>query len=190
MLFTAVKERLNKELRDSDNSTFTDDEKTEALTRAIEEDVVALPEEDSSVTFVNGTRSYNLATTIRAIYSIGLDSNGNGYPSPPIDAEAYDFIAPRLIFTSRWAQNVPDGSVLYIQQLRKLTISDDIPDVFVPYVINMGIYYTTELLSSGKVNRFIRNDTTLSEIQARGATAMRTAQRLKKALPSARFVAV
>lgn len=189
MFFTDLKTRLNVELRDSDNATFTDAEKVEALTKAIEEEAVAVVEESNATTFTNGTRNYGLGPNIRQIYSIGIDPSNQGNPYP-LDKESYDWTAPNLTFQAPYVQGIPTNTVLYIKWLRKLTIADDIPAQVYPYVLNQAVYYTTRLLLAGKINRFLRNDTSVSEILNAGQAAKQDALRLKKSLPAARFVSI
>lgn len=188
MFFTEIKTRLAKELMDTDNATFTDDEKSEALTKAIEEELVAVREEDT-LTFTNGTRSYPMDENIRAVYSVGIDASGGTNPIP-LDAEAYIFRYSSLVFSSRYIAGIPTNALLYVDQLRKLTVEDDIPPQILPYVLNQAIYYTTEFLATRKITRFLRNDTTMAEIIQRGQMAQREANRLRKALPARNFVEV
>lgn len=188
-LITDILTRLNIELRDTDNVTFSVLEKTEALTRAIEEEVVAVIEEDASTVLVQGGRTYPLNSQVRNVLGIDIDTGNTGLPIP-LDAEAYTFIAPNLTLASSYINGLPAGSVLYINWLRKLITTDDFPAVLVPYILNKGIYYTTEELASGKVNRFLRNDTSLAEIIQRGNMALKAANDLKKSLPTRRYVRV
>jgi hypothetical protein len=187
MFFTDLKVRLNKQLRDADNATFTDAEKTEALTDAIEESIVAVVELDSSKTFINGTRSYGLGANIKQVYNVSLDTGYNGNPTP-LPGEVWDFLAPNLTFNQGLTGGTPTSMPLYIEWLRKLLVSDDIPAPFDKYVINQAVYNTTQILANGKVNRFLKNDVSLGDIITRGQVAQREANRLKKQLPAQRFV--
>jgi hypothetical protein len=186
---TDIKVRLNKKLRDADNGTFTDDEKIDAVTSAIEEGLVGVVEFDTSKTFVQGTRIYNLGNNIRAVYDIKMDTALTGN-FRTISGDAYEYTVPNLRFRSRYSLNIPTGAVMEIAWFRKLTAADDIPDYAVPYVLKMAIYNTTQLLGAGKVNRFLRNDTSMGEILQFGAQQFREAERIKKTLPGRRFVKI
>ena len=188
MTFTDLLTRLNRELRDSDNNTFTEEEKVEALTRAVEDDAVCAVEIDTSNLFTMGTRDYPISDEIRQIYRMQLI--GSSGALTPFDNGGYSFVANTLTVDEKYVNSIPTGTTMRIEWARKLDVGDDIPDYLVPYVLNMGIYYTTEVLASGKVNRFLRNDVSLSEIQTRGAMALRQADKLRRALPTQRAVAV
>lgn len=184
-----IKVRLNKKLRDTDNATFTDDEKVEAITAAIEEGLVGVAEFDTSKTFTNGVRLYNLGNNIRAVYEIKLDTAQNG-DFRSLTGDAYEYLVPYLRFRMKYAQSIPTGAVMEIAWFRKLTATDDIPDYAVPYVLKMAIYNTTQLLGAGKVNRFLRNDTSMGEILQFGAQQFKEAERIKKTLPGRRFIKI
>lgn len=187
--FLDIKTRLNTELGDSDNATFSDTEKNEALTRAFEDEMVAVIERDTSVVITNSLTDYTLLSSIRAIYEIKVDTDGTGNYRK-LSAEAYDYIQPILELTYGYATALPSGSRLKITQLRKLGVNDDIPSKYVPYVLNQAIAETVAQLQNKKINRFLRNDTTMAELLQRGQTAERKAGQLKKLLPQRRFVKV
>lgn len=189
MFFTELKTRLAKDLSDTDNATFSDDEKTEALTKAIEESVVAVRETNTSSTFTLGTRDYTLADEVQAVYGVSIDITATGAPFP-IDGNAWQFNPPNLTFRTEYATGIPTNAVLYIDWLRKLTIADDIPSQLVPFVLNQAIFNTTQMLLSRKINRFLRNDTTVAELLQAGQASGREANRLRKSLPARNFVEI
>lgn len=76
--FTALKVRYNTWLRDTQNLTFTDDEKTELLTAALNDPLATTVVRDTSLTTIAGTYSYTAPTGISEIYELGLDVNGDG----------------------------------------------------------------------------------------------------------------
>lgn len=171
---------LNTELRDSDNFTFTELEKEHAVERAIaDEDVYYIDEERITITSV--TPSYSLDSDIKAVFNVGID-NGDGFPTD-LNAEAWSHAAGRgKLLINRAYKNIPAGQTLVLEVARKLDEDDDIPAPLSEFVLALAVVRTVDLLSNSKVNRFLKNDTTMGEIVAKRNNAERVVYDWRKKL--------
>lgn len=183
-----IQTRLNTEIRDSSDNVFSSAEKTEALTKAIEDELVFTNVEDTTQTIVFQQRKYTLDTSYKAVWSVEADLAGDGFPVP-IPMEGWEFKAPYLIIKRRY-MNLAAGVQLYINAAKKLTTSDDIPLPLEDYVLELGIQNCAVLLADVKVNRFLKNDTTMAELVARINLAERRVQRLRHYLRNQRGVSL
>jgi hypothetical protein len=183
-----IKTRLNTEIRDSTNNVFTDAEKIEAVTKAIEDELVFTNVEDSSQTIVYQQRSYSLDTSYKALWRVQADVVGDGFPVT-LPMEGWEFLAPNLLIKRRY-MNLATGVKLYIIAAKKLAVADDIPQPLADYVLEMSIQNCNEFLSNIKVNRFLKNDTTMAELIARINLAERRIQRMRHTLRNQRGVSL
>lgn len=177
---TDILGRMDTELRDSSNLAFTPDEKKEAYQRAIDDESVYAIVEDSDTNFEAGTRAYELDSSYKALLKVEADYIGDGFPVP-VEGNWWSFTDGNLIFTRR-AMNIPDGTQLYLTVGQKLTVDDDVPDYLVAYVMNMAISYCAEFLANIKVNRFLKNDTTMGDLINRINLGETRAQMLKRTI--------
>lgn len=179
---TDIRSRMDLELRDVSNLAFTADEKNEAYQRAIDDEAVYVVIEDEDQTFSSGTRGIELDDSYKAVLSVQVDWANDGFPTPiKGDWWSYNENAKTLNF-SRRAMNIPDGTPLFITVAQKLTATDDVPDYLVAYVMNLAISYCAEFLSNVKVNRFLKNDTTMGDLINRINIGATKAQMLKRTL--------
>lgn len=171
--------RMNTQLRDTGDKTFSIVEKTEALTGAFEDEYVCGVEEQT-LTVVDQRRKYTLDDTIKSVLSVGFDYANDGFPTP-LPASATSFVGGSLVI-DRSYMNLYAGKKLYLNVMVKYTIDDDLPEFLTSYVLNLGIANCAEYLSNIKINRFLKNDTTMGELLARINRAEQKAQRLRRTL--------
>ncbi len=182
LTYTQMKARLNVGLRDTDNFGFTDAEKDEALQQAYDDPYVFKISIDSSITAVPGQYVYPL-TTFEWIIDIGYDGYGTG--SPVHMPRSYWSYVDGTIYFSRDALDILSrGKILFVKGKRKFTIADLIPSYLTAYILLLARSVGLDLLMADKTQRFLRNDTTLSELQNAQTAAMQKAERLRKRLPN------
>jgi hypothetical protein len=180
--FKALQARVAIEIRDG-GQTFLTTEVAEALTRAIEDDVVySIIEAQIPLT---GARTYALSPFYTTIYSMGADNVGQGWPTFDISGDQYDLVNNNLIL---------DGSLmnltgtLYVQVAQKWQVTDDIPEYLSNYIINSTIFYLGELLENTYESRFLNNDVTMAELLNRSTEAGNERTRLRKQLRNQKLV--
>lgn len=182
--FNEMQTRLNTVLDDADNFTFTADEKEEALTQAWDDEYVWTDEYNETITTVSEQSNYSLPTGIEHIEEIMIDKENDGYPEP-LDPSAYRIYGGKIYFNRNY-KSLEGSKTLVLVGKKKLTTSDDLPTFLQNYVLALAQAYTTELLRNKRVNRFIKNDTTLGEILRAGQDAHRKALQMRRHLHSGR----
>lgn len=183
--FTALKVRFNTWLRDTQNLTFTDDEKTELLTAALNDPLATTVVRDTSLTTIAGTYSYTAPTGIGAIYELGLDLNGDGI-FHLIPREQYDLINGAIYFNTN---ALPAGKTIQIVGKSKLdATSADIPVKVQDYVLHIAMVNAFEMLKTSLTTRFVKNDMTMSDIINSINTHKQEAVRLRQDIINQRLV--
>lgn len=155
---------LNIEIDDGDNFTFTADEKNRAITRAWNDKYVVQESYDSSLTYDNTVQQYTLPTSMRDVISVGQDPNNDSFETE-LPSTAWTVKAGKLHIDSAYRTYLTTGKTLYLWGWKKLTTSDSITDELLQeYVLDLARYNTLHQLQSKGVNRFLKNDTTISEL--------------------------
>lgn len=172
--------KLNTNLGDGDNFTFTEAEKTQALTDAYNDEYVWDYTYDTSLTTTLKQNSYTLPTGMEHVEDLLLDTLSDGY-GDPIDPSAYRIYSGKIYFY-RSHKYLLGGKTLIVVGKKKITTSDDLPTYLQDYVQHLAQANTISLLTSKKVNRFIKNDTTMSEMITKGQWHAQQAARLRGSL--------
>lgn len=177
--------QLNTRLRDSQNLTFTSDEKTEILTEAINDPFVTYPVRDTSLSTIASTYSYTLPTGIRDVFEVGIDLSGTGVATP-IPRDSYDIVDGVLYFNDT---SLPEGKTIVLVGNKKLTYaSSDIPTQLCEYVLHLAMVSAFELLKTSLTTRFLKNDMTMTDIIQSIATHQRRADELRRTITNQRLV--
>ena len=156
--------KLNVEINDGDNFTFSQAEKERAIERAFNDRYVVDEVYDSSITYDSSTQAYTLPTNMRNIMGIGQDPNEDGFETE-LDSGAYDIKANQIHIKSQYKDLLSTGKPLYIWGWNKVTSADSITDALLQeYVLKLAIHNTLEMLKTKAANRFLKNDTSISEI--------------------------
>lgn len=163
--FAALLDELDILLGDSDDFTFTPEEKTRALTEAWRDRYVVQPVSATN-TYSNQTRSYTFTgvSVIRELQYSTADTWQRSLPS-----EAWELIDGTVYIDYDHRYTIPDGATLTAIGRSKLSITDEIDDAntnLIEYVLTIAHYNTLKLLGAKKTNRFIKNDTNMNEIIA------------------------
>lgn len=167
MDFDTALTELDIILGDSNNVTFSVEEKTRALKKAWNDSyVVTTAWDDDSLAYSQGTYQYELPDTITALMDIYISANGSSQPMPdPISNDLWELVAGNIQFNQRADYTIPDGSTLYLKGRYKLTTDDTLDTVNIQeYVLSLAGMNTLTLLTHKKANLFIKNDTTMSEL--------------------------
>lgn len=167
MTFEETKEQLNITLGDSDNVTFTPEEKIRALRKAWNDSYVVKPVWDSTLTFDASTYQYAIPTSMDTVKGIYLsNSNSSDVFPDPIDAGLWEVVDGKIQFNSLAGRSIPQGYTLYIKGGKKYDYATDtLPTVSLQeYVIALAGYNTLMLLGYKKANLFLKNDTSMGEL--------------------------
>lgn len=164
MTYAEAQDELNILLGDSDDFTFTPEEKQRALTDAWRDRYLVTKATDSSNTFSNLTQTYTI-TGLTTVTDVQYNTSSNWPESLPSDAYSYN--AGTLTIDKDYRYIIPEGSTLTVKGNYKLTISDSITnEQQIEYTLALAHYNTLKLLGAKKTNRFIKNDTNMNEIIA------------------------
>ena len=183
--FTDLKTRLNTWLRDTQNLTFTDDEKTEILKEAVADPFVAYPVKDTSLTTAAGTYTYTMPSGIRDVFEVGLDINSDGI-FHLVNPDTYDIINGEIHFNDK---GLPSGKTIQVIGNKKLDyLSADFPVQLQEYILHLAMIAAFEMLKTSLTNRFLKNDMTMSDIIQSIATHQRRAEELRRTITNQRLV--
>lgn len=181
----ALKAKLNLRLNDTDNFTFTDEEKTEVLDEAIHDDLVVSPVWDSSLTFQTSTYQYTVPVTMTTIQDIYIrTSNSTDTEPETISSRLWEVVDGKLQFKNNAGDVIPQGYTLYLKGNYKYTTTDTISEINVQeYVLNLAQLNCLNMLGVKKALKFLKNDTSMSEIIAVKRELERKVGQYKQRLP-------
>jgi len=166
MDFATAQTTLDTILGDSDDVTFSSSEKQRALTKAWNDSFVVNEVFDTSLTYTVGRYNYTLPGTLSSVKDVYISVAGNSQPMPdPIDADLWEEVNGVLQFNWKADSIIPTGSVLYVKGNYKLTTEDSISNTDMQeYVLALAGVNTLSQLGFKKINRFLKNDTSVAEI--------------------------
>ena len=106
-------------------------------------------------------------TTVTDIYLSPSNNTTSDFPES-ISPDLYEIVDGYIQFRNLANSIIPSGWTLYLKGNYKYDYTaDTLPtDNLQEYVIALGSYNTLTLLTYAKVNLFLKNDTTLSELIA------------------------
>lgn len=164
MDYNAFLSELNILLGDSDNFTFTPEEKQRCLKQAFNDRYV-VDTATGTFTYSNQTRAYALPagiTTVRNLQFNTVDSWPQTLPG-----DSYEVINSTIYIDYDYRFKIPTGATMTVIGNDKLTIADTITKTNLQeYILTLAHYNTLALLGTKKTNRFIKNDTNMNEILA------------------------
>lgn len=169
MDFDDTLEEMNITLGDSENVTFSPEEKIRALRKAWNDQWVTDEVWDTSLSFDMSTYQYAKPATLDTITGIYIRPTG-GTDSEPADigSNLWSVVGSNIQFKSGANNIIPQGFGLFVKGRKKLAYATDtITDTTTQeYVIALGAYNTITALMYKKANLFLKNDTTLAELIA------------------------
>ncbi len=181
MNFAALYAKLNIKLGDNDNFAFTQEEKEEILTESIEDEYVVKSVWDDSLVFATDTWRYAVpsgVTTIKDIY-IQVDSTQD----PEAITLPWDVVEGYIQFKGG-SSIIPDGSTLFIRGNHKYTVDDTIAETRLQqYILSNAQILAMDEIGIKKILKFVKNDTSVSEILAVKNALERKVAKYKSSIP-------
>lgn len=155
---------LNIRTGDTDNFTFTPEEKGAALTEAFNDEYVITDKWDTSLLFTQGTYQYTKPSGVDAVSDIAIKAdNSHDYPEK-IDPSLWEVVGNNIQFKPG-ADIIPTGYTLYLKGKTKYDDADTINEVNVQeYLLNLAQLRLYKIMLAKKSMRFLKNDTTVGEI--------------------------
>lgn len=165
MDFTQSLEELNTILGDTDNTTFTPEEKERALKKAWRDSYVVATVFDDSLTYTSGTFDYAIPDTITTVKDVYIALSTSDAPEP-IPSDMWEVVDGRIYFNNGAGGYIPHNTVLTLKGNYKLDHEVDTIDSnsMQEYVTSLAALNTLTLLGYKKANLFLKNDTTMSEL--------------------------
>lgn len=185
MNFAQLLEKLNIRIGDTDNFTFTNEEKTDALTEAFQDSHAVIGIWDDSLTYDSNEYRYQLPNSVSAVNDIYI-RNDDAIDEPgKIDSNLWEVIDGYIHFKPG-SKVIPTGYTIYIKGTGKCTISDTISDVKLQnYIMNVAQLRLFRMLGVKKSLKFLKNDTTLSEVIAMRRELQSEVEEYRRTLPRA-----
>lgn len=180
---SALLTRLNIQLRDADNRTFTAAEKTEVLDIAVNDPYVFIIARDDSTTTVADQARYTRPGNITKISHINLLQT-DGYEDT-IDNQSWEEVGDEFIF-DRTMQGLPASKTLVVYGKQKLTDVDLYPEMLQDYILIIARIHCFELLKTSLATRFLKNDITMSDLIQTINSLKQEAARLQRTLDNQR----
>lgn len=164
MDFSDFLTELNIRIGDTDNFTFTPEEKTSALTEAFNDDYSIRDKWDTTLTFTNGTYQYALPTGVDVVNDIYIKAdNSQDYPEK-IDSKLWEVQGSNIQFMPG-ADVIPQGYTLYLKSKTKLDDGDTITEVNLQeYILKLAQLRLYTILLAKRNFRFLKNDASVGEI--------------------------
>lgn len=168
MDYTETLEQINITLGDSDNVTFTPEEKARAAQKAWNDSFAVKRTKDNTLTFTSGTYEYALPTALTTVTAVQLSKSNDTTADAPetLDRNLWEVVDGYIRFRNNIYSIVPDGYTLYLIGNKKLNYATDtVTDTDMQeYLIALGSYNTLTLLTYKKANLFLKNDTSMAEL--------------------------
>lgn len=183
MDLTTAKSTLGIRLGDSDNFTFTPEEKEQALTEAFDDEYVVASVWDSSLTYTAGTYQYAKPAAVDVVKDIYIKPDNNLNEPEKISSELWEVVGSNIHFKPG-SEVIPDGWTLYLKGSSKYTTADTIAETNVQeYVLNLAQLHCLNMLGIKKALKFLKNDTSMSEIIAIKRELERKVSEYRRRLP-------
>lgn len=151
-----LKTRLNIKSRDGGNITFTDQEKTEALTTAFADPYVVQMSRDASTSTSANTDNYTVPDGM-TLLKLGIQLRPYGKPDDIDGWAVYDGI----VYLDELP---PSGKTLVMIGSIKLTTTDTVPDNRQEYVLVLAKLELVKYLQQSLANTFLTNDMTMGDL--------------------------
>lgn len=146
------------------NFTFDDDEITQALTEAWNDQYNVTQATDDTTSFVPGTFSYSVPTTISVVRGIFYNPTSTD-PLTELGSRLYQINTGNIVFVDDIQCYLDDYYTLYVKGSYKLQTTDDLPSTNnINYVINLAAENLLNRLLLKKTFVFLTNDTSISDI--------------------------
>ncbi len=165
MNFNTALETLNIALNDSDNFTFTDSEKTRALTEAWADPYNTYDTWDESLSFSSAQYAYEIPSEITTVKGLYYKPSDDSFPVP-LPSDSYETVAEYLYIAPEYQYFFSEGQTIIVKGVCQRTVTDNLSGDRQDYVIKLAQYKTLGMLGGQKANKFLKNDTSMAEIVA------------------------
>lgn len=164
------------------NFTFNNDEMTQALTEAWQDDFNCVVVWDTSLVYSATTYQYTIPSGIDVVINIYTQKTTQDKPER-IDSSLYEIVNGIIQFNPRADSWLMDSQTLQVKGRTKLTVDDELPTT---QLINYVLYSA----ATGLLNRlvlkqafvFLRNDISMNDITRAISTVSSQALRYKQGL--------
>lgn len=185
MDFATLKTELNIRLGDTDNFTFTIEEKTSNLTEAFNDsDVVKIVWNDT-LTYAQNTFQYAKPSGVDKVLDIYIKRSSSSNDEPEkIASDLWEVVDSNIHFKHLAHATIPEGATLYIKGYTKYTISDTVTETNLQeFILNLAQLKCLKMLGIKKALRFLKNDTSMAEVVAIKRELEREVQMYRQRLP-------
>ena len=150
---------------DSDNFTYTPEEKEDALTEAIRNDYVR-KEEWADFVYSTGTYQYPLPAGVTVVADLYIKPDNNADEPQKIDSNLWEVVKGN-IHMKQARRFIQDGYTIYVKGHDKYADDDSIAEESLQeYILNLAQLKLLRMLGVKKSLRFLKNDTSMAEIVA------------------------
>lgn len=165
MDYQALYDEMDVRLGDSDNFTFTIEEKESALNEAIHDDHVTVPIWSTTLTYTTGTYQYAKPTGIDVVQDIYLQTDDSQDSPVTISADLWEVVGDNIQFKNSANNFIPSNWGLLVKGKTKGVVSDTYTDTGLQeYILNLAQYNCVKQLGTKKALKFLKNDTSLAEV--------------------------
>ncbi len=158
-------DELNITLGDSEDVTFTPEEKARALQKAWKDSYVTKPIWDNTLVFSSSSYSYPKPAGVQVVKDIYTQTSSDQFPAP-ISNELWSVEGDNIQLSTRAKYTFNQGQNLIVKGTTKYDYTTDTitDDTLQEYVIALAGVNTLALLGYKKANLFLKNDTSMAEL--------------------------
>lgn len=164
------------------NFTFSDDELTQALTTAWNDNFVSVVVWDDTTSFTLGTWQYPIPSGVDVVSDLYYTRTTTDSPER-LDTSLYEIVNGNIQFTPKASRWLMSTMTIYIKGRTELTTDDDLPTTqLINYVLYTAATILLEQLMLKQAFVFLRNDISMNDIVRALGTIQSAALRYKQAL--------
>lgn len=164
MVFSDFLTELNLMLGDTNNFALSNDQKTQNITNAFNDNYAVTQVWDNSITFSINTYQYAIPSDITAISDIYLERDVSQFPEA-ISRELWEVVQGNIQFNNMAHWTIPDTYPLWLKGFYKIKTTDTVTDTALQnYILSLAGWYCLRNLTYTKLNSFLRNDTSIAEL--------------------------
>lgn len=155
---------LNLRIGDTDNFTFTPDEKNSALTEAMNDKYAVTSEWDTTLILTASDYQYPLPSGVTSIQDIYIKADNSLDNPQKIDSSYWEVVGSNLQLHRNIGANLT-GYTLYLKSNTKYASTDTITSVDLQeYILKLAQLRLYQTMLNKKSMRFLKNDTSVGEI--------------------------
>lgn len=171
---------LNIRLGDTDNFTFTEAEKYEAIDESIKDPFVVEDVFIDTESFSTSNFRQALPSTITTVTDILYRESSDEFPDP-LPQSLWQIRGGYIYWDKRARWTLTNGYGIFLEGWLKYETTDTIDDPGLQeYVLNLSIYNTLKLLTGKLTNRFLKNDVSMAELVAARNAAQTEVERYRR----------